>query len=94
MWEKPQKTLLTPASKFPCEPKQNDLEKVTNTASFGYEPVGPHAMAASTPDQLALFNQYDSEYCSKATDVARKIQAVAALGTGDPVLKSQRTFQE
>ena len=39
-------------------------------------------MAASASDQLALFNQYDSEYCSKATDVARKIQAVASLGNG------------
>ena len=39
-------------------------------------------MAATASDQLALFNQYDSEYCSKATDVARKIQAVASLGIG------------
>lgn len=39
-------------------------------------------MAASSGDQLALFNQYDSEYCSKATEVARKIQAVASL-SGD-----------
>lgn len=39
-------------------------------------------MAAPAGDQLALFNQYDSEYCSKATDVARKIQAVASL-SGD-----------
>ena len=44
--------------------------------------VRADAMAASAADQLALFNQYDSEYCSKATDVARKIQAVAALGAG------------
>ncbi|KAK9841953.1 hypothetical protein WJX81_000808 [Elliptochloris bilobata] len=36
-------------------------------------------MAAPGGDQLALFNQYDSEYCSKATDVARKIQAVTSL---------------
>ena len=39
-------------------------------------------MAASSGDQLALFNQYDSEYCSKATEVAQKIQAVASL-SGD-----------
>ena len=39
-------------------------------------------MAVPAGDQLALFNQYDSEYCSKATDVARKIQAVASL-SGD-----------
>ncbi len=38
--------------------------------------------ASSGSDQLVLFNQYDSEYCSKATDVARKIEAVAAL-SGD-----------
>jgi hypothetical protein len=45
-------------------------------------------MAANSTDQLALFNQYDSEYCSKATDVARKIQAVTALGAGDLSVKS------
>ncbi len=33
-------------------------------------------------DQMALFNQYDSEYCTKATDVARKVQAVSSLGSG------------
>ncbi|BDA48337.1 Vesicle transport through interaction with t-SNAREs homolog [Coccomyxa sp. Obi] len=32
-------------------------------------------------DQMALFNQYDSEYCTKATDVARKVQAVSSLGS-------------
>ena len=31
---------------------------------------------------MALFNQYDSEYCTKATDVARKVQAVSSLGSG------------
>ena len=39
-------------------------------------------MAASLSDQLALFNQYDGEYCSKATDVASKIQAIASLSGG------------
>lgn len=36
-------------------------------------------MASSLNDQLALFTQYDNEYCNKATDVSRKIQAVASL---------------
>ena len=39
-------------------------------------------MATSLSDQLALFNQYDGEYCSKATDVASKIQAIASLSGG------------
>ena len=39
-------------------------------------------MATSINDQLALFNQYDNEYCNKATDVARKIQAVGSLSGG------------
>lgn len=34
-------------------------------------------------DQLALFNQYDSEYCGKATEVARKVQAASSLGAGE-----------
>lgn len=38
--------------------------------------------AANMADQMALFNQYDSEYCTKATDVARKVQAVSSLGAG------------
>ncbi|CAL5224465.1 g7157 [Coccomyxa viridis] len=37
-------------------------------------------MADNLSDQLALFNQYDSEYCSKATDVARKVQVASSLG--------------
>ena len=39
-------------------------------------------MAASL-DQLALFNQYDDEYCSKSTDVANSIQKVSALSGGE-----------
>ena len=39
-------------------------------------------MADNLSDQLALFNQYDSEYCSKATEVARKVQAAISLGPG------------
>ena len=39
-------------------------------------------MASSLNDQLALFTQYDNEYCNKATDVSRKIQAVASLSGG------------
>jgi hypothetical protein len=41
-------------------------------------------MAAGGGDQLALFNQYDNEYCAKATDVARKIEAVTSLSGGKP----------
>lgn len=40
------------------------------------------SMADNLADQLALFNQYDSEYCSKATDVARKVQAATSLAAG------------
>ena len=40
-------------------------------------------MAANLSDQLALFTQYDGEYCSKATDVASKIQAIASLSGGE-----------
>ena len=40
-------------------------------------------MADNLADQLALFNQYDSEYCSKATDIARKVQAAASLAAGE-----------
>ena len=40
-------------------------------------------MADNSSDQLALFNQYDSEYCSKATDVARKVQVASSLGPGE-----------
>ena len=39
-------------------------------------------MADKLSDQLALFNQYDSEYCSKATEVARKVQAAISLSSG------------
>lgn len=39
-------------------------------------------MASGGADQLALFNQYDNEYCTKATDVARKIEAVSSLAGG------------
>lgn len=39
-------------------------------------------MASGASDQLALFNQYDNEYCTKATDVARKIEAVSSLSGG------------
>jgi len=37
---------------------------------------------ASNSDQLALFNQYDDEYCSKSTAVATSIQKISALGGG------------
>ena len=47
-------------------------------------------MADSLSDQLALFNQYDSEYCSKATDVARKVQAASSVGAGKSGKLSQR----
>ena len=46
-------------------------------------------MADKLSDQLALFNQYDSEYCSKATDVARKVQVASSLGPGECKLPSQ-----
>lgn len=32
----------------------------------------------------ALFQQYENDYCSKATGVSRKLQGVAALPTGVP----------
>ena len=47
-------------------------------------------MADALSDQLALFNQYDSEYCSKATDVARKVQAATSVGAGESRNASQR----
>ena len=47
-------------------------------------------MADALSDQLALFNQYDSEYCSKATDVARKVQAATSVGAGRSGDASQR----
>ena len=47
-------------------------------------------MADTLSDQLALFNQYDSEYCSKATDVARKVQAATSVGAGKSGKLSQR----
>ena len=34
------------------------------------------------PAATALFDEYDAEYCAKATDVARKIDGAAALGAG------------
>lgn len=37
---------------------------------------------ASGGDQMALFNQYDDEYCSKSTAVATSIQKIAALNGG------------
>ena len=46
-------------------------------------------MADNLSDQLALFNQYDSEYCSKATDVARKVQVASSLGPGECQVSSQ-----
>ena len=49
-------------------------------------------MADNLSDQLALFNQYDSEYCSKATEVARKVQAAISLGPGKHGAQSQCDF--
>lgn len=49
-------------------------------------------MADKLSDQLALFNQYDSEYCSKATDVARKVQIASSLGPGECRVPSQGGF--
>ena len=49
-------------------------------------------MADKMSDQLALFNQYDSEYCSKATDVARKVQVASNLGPGECREASQSSF--
>lgn len=37
---------------------------------------------ASSSDQLALFRQYDAEYCSKSTQVANSIQKIIALNGG------------
>lgn len=31
-------------------------------------------------DQMALFNQYENDYCNKSTDISRKIDAIANLG--------------
>ena len=38
---------------------------------------------ASGNDQLALFNQYDDEYCAKSTDVANSIQKISSLSGGE-----------
>lgn len=36
-------------------------------------------MADPLANQNALFNQYESEYCSKSTDITRKIQALSSF---------------
>ena len=36
-------------------------------------------------DQMALFNQYENDYCNKSTDITRKIHAIANLSGGRAV---------
>jgi hypothetical protein len=50
--------------------------------TVGAQDFAGRMTAINMGDQMALFNQYDSEYCTKATDVARKVQAVSSLGSG------------
>ena len=33
--------------------------------------------------QDALFNQYESEYCNKSTEITRKVQALSGLQGGE-----------
>lgn len=40
-------------------------------------------MANPLMNQDALFNQYESEYCSKSTDITRKIQALSSFSAGN-----------
>lgn len=41
------------------------------------------SMADPLANQNALFNQYESEYCSKSTDVSRKVQALGSFSAGE-----------
>ena len=43
---------------------------------------GLQIMANPLMNQDALFNQYESEYCSKSTDITRKIQALSTFSAG------------
>lgn len=40
-------------------------------------------MADPLANQNALFNQYESEYCSKSTDISRKVQALSSFSAGE-----------
>lgn len=40
-------------------------------------------MADPLANQNALFNQYESEYCSKSTDISRKVQALGSFSAGE-----------
>ena len=39
-------------------------------------------MANPLAGQDALFNQYESEYCNKSTEITRKVQALSGLQGG------------
>ncbi len=39
-------------------------------------------MSDPLANQNALFNQYESEYCSKSTDISRKVQALSSFSAG------------
>jgi vesicle transport through interaction with t-SNAREs 1 len=34
-------------------------------------------------EAVALFNQYENEYCNKSTDISRKISAISNLSGGE-----------
>ena len=34
-------------------------------------------------EQTALFKQYETEYCTKSTDISRKINAISSLSGGE-----------
>ena len=40
-------------------------------------------MSDPLANQNALFNQYESEYCSKSTDISRKVQALSSFSAGE-----------
>ena len=40
-------------------------------------------MADPLANQNALFNQYESEYCSKSTEISRKVQALSSFSAGE-----------
>ena len=39
--------------------------------------------------QDALFNQYESEYCNKSTEITRKVQALSGLQGGKQAAMAQ-----
>ncbi|KAL3133184.1 hypothetical protein ABBQ38_007074 [Trebouxia sp. C0009 RCD-2024] len=51
-------------------------------------------MADPLANQNALFNQYESEYCSKSTDISRKVQALSSFSTDVKRLRTKEIEAE